>query len=106
MLSFKGQSNFTKNVLILLTGSFVAQAIPFISLPILQKFFFKPADFGVLAVFISLSDIFTNISCLKLEFAIVPQTSYRKAVNMAFGAIKVSWIVALLSLILILIFSK
>ena len=72
----------------------------------MQKFFFKPADFGVLAVFISLSDIFTNISCLKLEFAIVPQTSYRKAVNMAFGAIKVSWIVALLSLILILIFAK
>lgn len=105
MLKQRFQSQFAKSVLILLTGSLVAQMIPFLSLPILQKFFFSPADFGVLAVFISLSEIFTNISCLKMEFAIVPQKTDRKAINMAFGAIRISWFISLLSLLILLLFT-
>lgn len=75
-------------------------------LPILQKYFYKPADFGILAVFISMCEVFSSIACLKIEFAIVVQKSIRNAVNVAFGAMKISWLMTLLSLIIVLIFKK
>ncbi|MDF2436736.1 MAG: O-antigen translocase [Bacteroidota bacterium] len=101
--SIKG-SEFSRNVLILFTGSALSQVIPFIALPILQKYFFTPSDFGILAVFISFCELFANIACLKLEYGIVLQKQLKDAVNLAYGALRISWLMALLSLILIVVF--
>ena len=44
------QNEFLKNMMMLLSGSALAQVIPFLLLPILQKWFYSPAQFGELAL--------------------------------------------------------
>jgi O-antigen/teichoic acid export membrane protein len=106
-ISFKlKQSPFAQNVFILLTGSVISQILPFLMLPVLQKYFYKPADFGILAVFISMCEVFSGIACLKMEFAVVVQRTIRNAINMVFAAVKICGAMTLLSLIIVLLFKK
>lgn len=100
------ESEFTRNVFTLFTGSFFAQLIPFLVLPVLQKFYYSPADFGILAVFVSICELFSGIACLKLEFGIVLQRSVRKAINLAFTALQISWVTATLSLGVVFLFKE
>jgi lipopolysaccharide exporter len=99
-------SEFSRNVFILFKGSALSQVIPFLVLPILQKFFFSPSDFGILAVFVSFCELFATIACLKLEYGIVLQKRMKDAINLAFGAIRISWIIALLGFLLVVLFKK
>ncbi|OYT10601.1 MAG: hypothetical protein B6I18_08235 [Bacteroidetes bacterium 4572_112] len=64
-------NEFWKNVATLLSASVLAQAIPFLLLPILQKWFFGPSDFGVLAIYTSVSLLLAGIASFKYELAIV-----------------------------------
>lgn len=100
------ESEFFRNVLILFSGSFLSQLLPFILLPILQKYFYTPADFGLLAVFVSFCELFSQIATFKLEFGIVIQHKIRAAINLAFGAFRISIGVAITSLIIVLLFKS
>ncbi len=100
------RSPFAQNIFILLTGSVISQILPFLMLPVLQKYFYKPSDFGILAVFISMCEVFSGIACLKMEFAIVVQKTIRDAINVAFSALKITGVMTLLSLVIIILFRK
>ncbi len=60
----------SRNILTLMTGSTIAQAIPIAISPILTRLY-TPEDFGVLALFTSLVTIFSVISTGRYEFAIM-----------------------------------
>lgn len=100
------QSPFAQNVFILLTGSLISQVLPFLMLPILQKYFYKPADFGILAVFVSMCEVFSGIAALKMEYAIVVQRTIRNAINVLFSAVKIIGVMTLLSLLVVLLFKN
>jgi len=106
MLKTFKESEFSRNVLILFTGSALSQAIPFIVLPILQKYFFGPSDFGILAVFISFCELFATIACLKLEYGIVLQKRMKDAINLAYGAVRISFGIVLVGLLTVFLFKK
>lgn len=59
---------FLKNVLTLLTGTVVAQALPLLAAPILSRIY-SPEEFGTYGVFIALLAIFTVASSLRYDFA-------------------------------------
>lgn len=59
----KPKSEFSKNVLTLITGTTIAQAIPIAISPILTRIY-TPEDFGVFALFVSLVGF---ISVIKLH---------------------------------------
>lgn len=99
-------SEFARNVLILLSGSLLSQIVPFLTLPILQKYFYSAADFGILAVFISFCELFSNISCLKLEYGIVIQRRLKDAVNLAYGALRISWVITAIGFVVVLLFKS
>lgn len=88
---------FGKNVLTLFTGTFFSQLIPFLMLPVLQRFFFSPSDFGLLALFVGYSELFINPGGLKLEYAIVVQSTIQKAIDVAKTAFKFVLIIAFVS---------
>ncbi|MGQ0829493.1 MAG: lipopolysaccharide biosynthesis protein [Bacteroidota bacterium] len=106
MLKTFKESEFSRNVLILFTGSALSQAIPFIALPVLQKYFFGPSDFGILAVFIAFCELFSTVACLKLEYGIVLQKRMKDAINLAYGAIRVSLGIVLLGFLTVFLFKK
>ncbi len=66
----KPKTEFSKNVLTLITGSTIAQAIPIAISPILTRIY-TPEDFGVLAFFISIVSIMAVISTGKYEMSLI-----------------------------------
>lgn len=66
----KFQSEFSRNVLTLVTGTTVAQAIPVLISPILTRLY-SPEDFGIYAIYFSVLMILSVVGTGKYEMAIV-----------------------------------
>ena len=71
----------------LLMGSTLVQVIPFILLPILQKWFYSPTQFGELALYTSLTMLLAQVAGFKYEFAIVQANTEREAENVFSGTL-------------------
>jgi len=69
MRLFKSLSEFNRNVLTLITGTTIAQAIPIAISPILTRIY-TPEDFGIFAVYAGLLMILGSIATFKYELAI------------------------------------
>jgi O-antigen/teichoic acid export membrane protein len=91
---------FMQNVMVLFTGTAVSQLIPFLVLPILQKYYYGPEDFAKLASFVYFSEMFGVISTLKLEYAIVGKPSLRDSREVAITGFRVVTVGAVLVLML------
>ncbi|WP_321391945.1 oligosaccharide flippase family protein [uncultured Desulfuromusa sp.] len=76
------QSEFSKNVLTLMTGTTIAQAIPVAITPILTRIY-TPEDFGVLALFVSITAVLGAIANGRYELAIMLPEHDDDAINVA-----------------------
>jgi O-antigen/teichoic acid export membrane protein len=76
----KPKSEFSQNVLTLMTGTAIAQAIPIAISPILTRLY-TPADFGVLAIFMAIIGIFGAIMSGRYEMAIMLPKKDEDAIN-------------------------
>lgn len=70
LTKLKPESEFSRNVLIVFSGTLVAQIVPFIASPILTRIY-SPDIFGVFALIISIVSIFSMIASGRYEMAIV-----------------------------------
>lgn len=97
------KSEFAKNVATLVTGTAIAQAIPIAISPILTRLY-TPDDFGVLALYLSITSVISIIATGRYEFAITLPPKDENALQIMW----LSWIivlgVALISFLVILIF--
>lgn len=100
----KIQSQFTKQILTLMFGTGIAQVIPLAITPLLTRMY-TPEDFGLLALFISISTIFGSIANGRYELAIMLPEDDKEAFNVAALGLFISAIVSLSLLIAIVIFS-
>ena len=91
----KVRSDFAKNVLTLLTGTTIAQAIPIAVSPILTRIY-SAEDFGVLALFIAVSSILSSIATGRYEMAIMLPEKDEDAINVAALGIIISICLSLL----------
>src|SRR5690554_649908 len=76
------KSDFAKNVLTLMTGTTIAQAIPIAITPILTRMY-SPEDFGVLALFVAITAIMGSVANGRYELAIMLPTEDDDAINIA-----------------------
>ncbi len=97
-------NEFWKNIATLLSASLFAQLIPFIALPVLQKWFFSPSDFGLLAIYTSVSLLLASISSFKYELAIVNADTEEESQKIFKGAIIIVLLFTLAVSIIIAIF--
>jgi len=99
----KPKSEFSKNVLTLMTGTTIAQVIPIAISPILTRLY-TPEDFGVLALFVAITSIFGSIANGRYELAIMLPKKDEDAINIfALGFIIVS-VLSLFLLFVVIIF--
>lgn len=91
---------FVRNVLTLMTGTTVAQIIPMVVAPLLTRIY-TPNDYGLLALFSSLSAFFSIVATARYELAIVLPAKDEHAFNL-FALSSV--ITVVFSLILLIIF--
>ncbi|MDD5360378.1 MAG: oligosaccharide flippase family protein [Sulfurovaceae bacterium] len=76
----KPKSEFSRNVLTLMTGTTIAQAIPIAISPILTRIY-SPQDFGVFALFVAIVGFFSVVSSLRYEQAILVPKDDEDAIN-------------------------
>jgi O-antigen/teichoic acid export membrane protein len=74
------KSEFSRNVMTLLTGSAIAQFIPLLLTPILSRLF-SPEEFGLFAFIISIISLFSAIATGRYELAILLPKEDKKAIN-------------------------
>ncbi|MEB3793035.1 lipopolysaccharide biosynthesis protein [Acinetobacter sp. IK40] len=101
---FKVKSSFARNILILLTGSSIAQAIPIAITPVLTRLY-TPNDFGVLAIFVALTTILGSIVSGRYELAIILPEDDSEALNIAAVGFLITTIISIISLFVVLIFN-
>ncbi len=68
---FKVKSSFARNILILLTGSSIAQAYTYCNHTCFNEAYTHQNDFGVLAIFVALTTILGSIVSGRYELAII-----------------------------------
>lgn len=97
------QSSFLKNLLTLLTGSVIAQALPILFSPILTRIY-TPEDFGLLAVFMSLTSIFGTIANARYEMAVLLPKKETEAINIVSLGTIISTSLSIFLLVFLLFF--
>lgn len=101
---FKSQSEFTKNVLTLMTGTTIAQAVPVAISPILTRIY-TPKDFGLFAIFLALSAVFGSIATGRYELAIMLPKKEEDAINIASLGLLITICISILLFVIVLLFN-
>ena len=99
----KPKSEFTRNVLTLMTGTTIAQAIPIAISPILTRIY-TPEDFGGFALFVAITSIFGSIANGRYELAIMLPKEDEDAINICALGFIITSILSLFLLIIVVIF--
>jgi len=100
----KPKSEFTRNVLTLMTGTTIAQAIPIAISPILTRLY-TPEDFGVFALYMSIASVLSVIATGRYELAIMLPEKDEDSVNIVALSILISFFVSFISLLIVFIFN-
>ncbi|WP_457561872.1 lipopolysaccharide biosynthesis protein [Caminibacter pacificus] len=96
----KPKSEFTKNVLTLMTGTTIAQAIPILISPILTRLY-SPENFGIFALFASTVSLLSIIAGGRYEGAIIISKTLRESIYVLILTIFVSLIFSIFLFIII-----
>ncbi len=99
------KSDFGRNVLTLMTGTTVAQAIPIAISPILTRLY-TPDDFGVYALYISIVRVLSVIATGRYELAIMLPKKDKDAFYLLGLSIFLAFIVSLITLFIVFIFNS
>tara|TARA_B110000467_G_C18285849_1_gene461531 strand:+ start:32 stop:1303 length:1272 start_codon:yes stop_codon:yes gene_type:complete len=100
----KPKSEFSQNVLTLMTGTTIAQAIPIAISPILTRLY-SPEDFGLFALFISITSIFGSIANGRYELAIMLPEKDEDAINIFALGFIITSVISLILFIIVLLFN-
>ncbi len=103
-LNTKFNSEFARNSLTIFSGNVIAQAIPFLAEPLLARLY-QPKDFAVLAVYLSVANLFSIIATARYELAIMLPKEDRQAVNVLGLSVLISFMVSAVSFLIILLFN-
>lgn len=103
--SLKPKSEFSRNVLTLMTGTTIAQAIPIAISPILTRIY-SPEDFGILALYISIVSFVAIIVTARYEMAIVLPKTDEEAINILALSLAIMFLIVLLTTFTIILFHE
>lgn len=94
------QHEFVRNVFTMLTGAGISQLLVIIFIPILTRIY-TPAEFGIMALFISIANILSVIATGRFELGIMLPKHDENAYNLLFFSLLLIVFVSLICFILI-----
>jgi len=104
LTKLKPKSEFSRNVLTLMAGTTIAQAIPIAISPILTRIY-TPEDFGVFALYMAIAAIFGTIANARYELAIMLPKKEEDAINIFALGFIITCFISLILLVLVLVFN-
>jgi O-antigen/teichoic acid export membrane protein len=102
---FKIKSDFTRNVLTLITGVVIAQAIPFLLSPVLSRIY-TMEDFGEYAIYNSFIGVLMVLSTARFEYAIALPKEDINGFRIVKLILIITFSVATISLMIFVFFNK
>ncbi len=102
---FKPKSEFRRNVLTLMTGATIAQAISITISPILTRIY-TPEDFGVLALYVAMVSIFASIGGGRYDYAIILPEKEEEAVNVFALSFVILVLFSMVLLLVVILFNE
>jgi len=99
------QSSYARNVITLMTGTSLAQAIPIAISPILTRLY-TPEDFGLLTTIIAIASIASIVVTGRYDMAVLLPKSDRDAFHIVVLSIFLTLIISFLFFIIILFFNN
>lgn len=96
------KGGFGRNVLVLVSGTAVAQAIPIAVSPILTRMY-SPSDFGVLAIFVAVTTVLGAVATGRYELAIMLPEDEADAVHLMRVCLYLTTAVAVALFVVVLI---
>jgi len=97
--------NFVGNTITLMVGTIIAQIISIIISPILTRLY-TPNDFGVVALYISLSSILGILATSRYDLAIMLPKEDKDAINIAILSIIITISISIITFITVLLFKE
>lgn len=97
--------SFLSHVLALMTGTTFAQAVTVLAAPVLTRLY-SPDDYGMMALFISISGVLAVIACWRYELAIVLPEKDEEAANLLILSIGINFGMCLLTLLAVVLFRQ
>ncbi|MHB0993295.1 MAG: lipopolysaccharide biosynthesis protein [Sulfurovum sp.] len=104
LTKLKPKSEFSRNVLTLMTGTTIAQAIPIAISPILTRIY-TPEDFGVFALYMSLVSVLSVVATGRYELAIMLPQKDGDAVNIVALSVIIAFFVSFITLLIVFVFN-
>lgn len=101
----KTKSEFSRNVLTLMTGTTIAQAIPIAISPILTRIY-TPEDFGVFALYMSILGVFTTVVTGRYSLAIILPKKDEDAINIVVLSIFIACFISIILLVIVFLFNQ
>jgi O-antigen/teichoic acid export membrane protein len=101
----KPKSEVSRNILTLMTGTTIAQAIPIAISPILTRIY-TPEDFGIFALYMSLLSIVAVIATGRYELAVMLPKNKKESINIVAISFLISFIISICLFVLVLFFNK
>ena len=99
------KSQFKKNIMVLMAGSAVAQAVPIAISPILTRIY-SPKEFGLMALYLSLCSLLSVFSSARYDLAIIEPKENNEAKHLLAGSLALSAIISFLLFIAACLFNK
>ena len=99
------KSAFAKNVITLMTGTSIAQAIPIAISPILTRLY-TPADFGVFALYMAIVSIVSVLVTGRYELAIMLPKKDDDAINIVALSVGLSCVISVVLLLIVSVFNS
>jgi O-antigen/teichoic acid export membrane protein len=103
--NIKPKSEFGRNVLTLMTGTIVAQAIPIAISPILTRIY-TPEDFGIFALFFAILSIFSVTANGRYENAVMLPKKDEDAINIFALGLIINFLISMILMIIVILFNS
>ena len=97
----KPSNSFSGNVLKLVTGVTLAQALGILISPIITRLF-APEAYGISAIFLSITSIIGVIVCLRYELAIMLPQTHEEAANVLAVSLCLVFLITILSTLIVI----
>ena len=99
---FKVKNEFARNILTLLTGTTVAQALPVVISPVLTRIY-SPSDFGIFSLFVAITSIVSTVATGKYELALMSTKDEKEVIQLFYLSLLIL-IFSTLSISIIIVF--
>ena len=104
MRNITPKSDFVRHVLTLMTGTTIAQAIPIAMSPILTRIY-TPEDFGIFALYMSISALIAEVATGRYELAIMLPKKEEEANQVFILSIMIASLLSFITLMIVFLFN-